>query len=130
MEKMTVSCEGCQAGCCRYVATQLDEPADRDDFDNIRWYLMHERVHVFIDHEGDWYLEFETDCLNLSDDHLCMIYDTRPRICARHGVSDGTCEFHAEDLPYEYRFSTADEFEQYLAERGIRWRGGSVISNQ
>jgi len=33
--------------CCRYFALQIDNPKTADDYDNIRWYLVHENVVAF-----------------------------------------------------------------------------------
>ena len=115
-------CDGCAAECCRYVATQIDKPTCRRDYDHIRWYLMHRDVYVFVDHDGDWYLEFATACENLGADHRCLRYEERPRICRRHGEDDTDCEFHGEDPPYKRRFATAREFEAWLDKRGRKWR--------
>jgi len=121
-KKKAPSCETCGAQCCRYVATQIDEPDCKTDYDHIRWYLLHEKVFVFIDHDGDWYLEFETDCASLGEDNRCLNYDSRPRICRRHGETGAPCEFLSKHEPYEIRFSTARDFEAWLEKRGIKWR--------
>ncbi|MEL7238972.1 MAG: YkgJ family cysteine cluster protein, partial [Planctomycetota bacterium] len=54
-EPVTPLCERCSALCCRQIALPLDNPEDAEDFDNIRWYLMHENVHVFVEDE-QWYI--------------------------------------------------------------------------
>ncbi len=113
-------CDRCGAGCCRYVAVEIDEPTSKRDYDHIRWYLLHNNVHVFADHEGYWYVEFETDCGSLDAEARCGSYERRPRICRHHGEKDATCEFM--DDPHMVRFSNAEEFENYLDEQGIQWR--------
>ena len=122
-KERAVSCGDCGALCCRYVATQIDDPTCKTDYDNIRWYLLHDNVYVFKDHDGDWYLEFETPCAQLDADGRCTNYANRPRICRRHGEEDHiACEFHSDEDPYEVRFSSAAEFEDYLDAQGVRWR--------
>ena len=121
-ERATVSCTTCPAMCCRYIATQIDEPTRKREYDHIRWYLMHRDVHVFIDHDEEWYLEFETPCENLGPDNRCLIYEDRPRICSDHGDSDVICEFHSDTDPHQTRFSHASEFECWLDEQGIKWQ--------
>ena len=116
-----ISCDSCTAACCRYVATGIDTPTCKKDYDHVRWYLMHRHVSVFIDHEDEWYIEFATDCENLEDDGRCGIYEKRPRICANHGATETMCEFYSEDLPYKKHFTRADEFESYLEAQGITW---------
>jgi hypothetical protein len=121
--KQDLSCATCGARCCRYVATQIDTPDCKRDYDNIRWYLLHRDVYVFIDHDDDWYLEFETDCTELDDNHRCVNYDSRPRLCRLHGEDDdGPCEFATDEEPFKIRFANAREFEAYLDEHGIKWR--------
>jgi Fe-S-cluster containining protein len=117
-----VSCHNCPAMCCRYVASEIDAPTSKREYDNIRWYLMHRDVFVFVDHEDDWYLEFETACENLGADNRCQRYEERPRICREHGDTDVDCEFHAGTEPHKIRFSTAAEFEAWLDSQGIKWR--------
>ncbi|MFC1452731.1 YkgJ family cysteine cluster protein [Verrucomicrobiota bacterium] len=119
----TAACVECGAKCCRYVALQIDDPTCKRDYDNIRWYLMHKGVFVFVDHEGDWYIEFETDCSRLGSDGLCRRYEERPRICREHGGGARLpCESAAEAEPHKVRFSEAVEFERYLDSRRIDWR--------
>lgn len=117
-----VSCDACDAACCRYVATQIDTPTCKRDYDNIRWYLLHNAVNVFIDHDDAWYLEFETDCSRLDAQGRCTTYEQRPRLCARHGEDGTDCEFHGASAPYKRIFRTAAEFEAYLSRKGIAWR--------
>jgi len=121
-KKMTDICHECGARCCRYMATEIDEPSCKKDYDHIRWYLMHENIHVFFDHEGDWFLEVESRCEHLGPDGRCMNYKDRPRICRNYGDDRQTCEYLAEEEPFERRFSTAPEFEAWLEEQMIKWR--------
>jgi hypothetical protein len=58
-------CYGC-AACCRYVAVEFDPPTVPRDYDQIHWYLTHRDVSVYIDWEGDWYVEFKTLCEHLT----------------------------------------------------------------
>ncbi len=116
-----VTCDGCCARCCRYVATQIDKPRSKREYDYIRWYLKHRDVNVFIDHGGGWFVEFETPCDHLDDDHRCSCYETRPQICRRHGSGATDCEFHGATDPYQMRFTSAAEFEAWLTGRGVDW---------
>ncbi len=121
-EAPAVSCEDCGARCCRYVATQIDTPTSKRDYDYLRWYLLHSHVNVFIDHGGGWFIEFETPCEQLGEDHRCTGYETRPDICRQHGIGDTDCEFHGATEPYKRRFKTAAALEEWLDKRGIDWR--------
>jgi Fe-S-cluster containining protein len=118
----TLICDSCRAQCCRYVATQIDPPVRKRDYDHIRWYLLHKNVFVFIDHDEEWYLEFETSCSALQKSNLCGNYDDRPKICIKHGEGRSMCEFISEQEPHVVRFSTAVDFEAYLDKRGMNWR--------
>lgn len=113
-------CQACGSSCCRYVALGIDTPTCKKDYDHIRWYLLHGKVAVFVDHEDTWYIEFQSDCTMLAEDGLCTYYTERPRICRRHGVEDQTCEFFAN--PYQLRFENHVEFETWLEENNIKWR--------
>jgi len=121
-KKNKLTCESCKGTCCRYIAIQIDAPTSKREYDHMRWYLLHRGVHVFVDHDGDWFVEFKTDCSELTDDNVCGAYGKRPRICREHGDIDGICEFHAEGEPHKHRFSSAREFEAYLDRRGTKWR--------
>ena len=116
-------CFECKAMCCRYLAMEIDRPTSKREYDQIRWFLLHRNVFVFIDHDKAWYLEFETPCEALDPDtHHCTKYDERPRICREHGEQDvPECDFHGEE-PHIARFATTDEFEAYLERKGIDWR--------
>lgn len=118
----TLICDNCTAQCCRYVATQIDPPVRKRDYDHIRWYLLHKDVYIFIDHDEDWYLEFETSCTALQRDNRCGNYNDRPKICMKHGEGKSMCEFISEEEPHIVRFSTAAEFEKYLDKAGVGWR--------
>lgn len=113
-------CEACGAQCCRYVGVGIDRPRTKREFDTIRWYLLHENIHVYIDHENDWYIEFQTECENLLPDGACREYADRPQICRDHGWPAGSCEYFAD--PHRRLFRTVADFETYLGERGIDWR--------
>jgi hypothetical protein len=46
-------CSKCTGLCCRYFALPIETPDDKEDYDDIRWYLCHEDVTVFVE-DGDW----------------------------------------------------------------------------
>jgi Fe-S-cluster containining protein len=104
------------------VAIEIDKPTCKRDYDQIRWYLLHDRVTVFVDHDGDWHVEFEADCSAVGPDHRCKAYEQRPRVCRDYPGGDEECEHVAEDSPYAMRFLTAGDFETYLDAKGIDWR--------
>jgi len=104
------------------VATQLDTPTTKREYDNIRWYLMHENVNVFVDQDGDWMLEFVTPCSNLRPDHSCSHYAQRPRICREYPADGNQCEYFGTSEPYKLLFTTAEQFESYLSNKGVAWQ--------
>lgn len=110
----SILCEHCTGLCCRYVALPLEKPTTRRDFDDIRWFVMHQGVSVFCE-DGDWFVQFASKCDNLQDDNLCGIYESRPHICREY--SAGECDYQGGDYNYEYRFTTPDEVERYVAKR-------------
>ncbi|HIE10921.1 MAG TPA: YkgJ family cysteine cluster protein [Kiritimatiellae bacterium] len=107
-------CRDCDARCCRYLAIEIDRPRTAADYDDIRWYLLHRQVAVFIDHDGIWHLEFRSRCEALGPDNRCTIYGCRPRICRKHG-EENLCEFHAS--PYAVYMRTVEDLERYRAAR-------------
>ncbi len=86
-EKNKRLCDGCE-GCCKHVAVGIDTPEDKDDYDNIIWFLLHENVRVFVDHDNDWYLEFLTKCSALDENKLCKLYNERPNICRKYSQNE------------------------------------------
>lgn len=102
-------CDHCTAKCCHYFALPIDEPTERQDFDYIRWYLLHDRASVFVD-DGTWYLLVHTTCKHLRDDYRCGIYETRPRICRQYTTD--ACEFES-DWCYEQYFETPEQIDEY-----------------
>ena len=119
-EYEALPCVECQAKCCRYVAIEIDTPTTKKQYEDIRWYLLHENVSVFVDHNHCWHVEFKTRCRALGDDHCCHEYETRPQLCRDHGWPIGSCEFF--DSPYKYRFQSLEEFETHMDRRKPGWR--------
>lgn len=113
-------CDACGAKCCRYVSIEIDKPTGKRDYDTIRWYLLHRNVNVYIDHEEEWFVEFITPCEELRPANRCGAYEERPQVCRDHGWPIGTCEFF--DDPTKHYFTSAADFEAYLAKKNIDWR--------
>ncbi|MFQ5734421.1 MAG: YkgJ family cysteine cluster protein [Planctomycetaceae bacterium] len=104
-----VLCEHCTGKCCRYFALPIDTPKIREDFDHIRWYMIHGRVSIFVD-EATWYLMVHADCRHLLDDNRCGIYEDRPQICRDYTTVD--CEYD-DDACYEKFFETPEQIWEY-----------------
>lgn len=109
-------CEGCSK-CCEYVALEIDEPEDKEDFEHIRWYLLHKDVWVFIDHDGSWNIQFNTPCLKLREDHLCNYYESRPQICREYSTKN--CDKYGEGDSFKLLFKTIEEFDEWFAKGKI-----------
>ncbi len=110
----SVLCEHCTAVCCRYIALPIEEPTDRRDYDDIRWYVMHEGISVFVE-DGDWYIQFATPCQNLRPDNMCGIYESRPAICREYQAGD--CDYAGGEYKYEVLLTTPEQVEQYAIEQ-------------
>ncbi|MGD2109966.1 MAG: YkgJ family cysteine cluster protein [Phycisphaerae bacterium] len=110
----SILCEHCAAACCRYLALPIDKPTTKRDFDDIRWYLMHEGVSVFVE-DGDWYVQYQTRCKNLGSDNRCTIYETRPEICAEYEPNG--CDYQGGDYGYDHLFTHAKQIEAFYREK-------------
>ena len=84
-------CHKCSALCCRYFALQIDTPEDAEDFDSIKWYLIHEDTWVWVD-DNEWYVQVDRKCKHLQSNNLCGIYETRPQICRDLARGSPECE--------------------------------------
>ncbi len=104
-------CEHCTAACCRYIALPIEKPETRADFDDIRWYLLHEHVSVFVE-DGDWYIAFNTPCRHLQPDNRCGIYEARPRVCRAYSTDN--CDYHSGDYGWEEHFAAPEHLDEYL----------------
>jgi Fe-S-cluster containining protein len=108
-EKLT--CDKCNAMCCRYVTLELDCPEVLEDFDFVKWYVAHENVFVFVEEDGTWNIEFITPCKHLDKENKCGIYSNRPSICKDY--SHDECPFHNEYKEI-YRFEKIEDVDEYI----------------
>jgi uncharacterized protein len=116
-------CSKCSGLCCRYFALPIDNPDCAQDYDNIRWYLCHENVTVFVEKE-QWYIGIANRCKHLQDDNRCGIYETRPRICRKYSTDN--CDYHGGEYEFELLFTSAEQLDRYakgkLAEEAAKKR--------
>jgi Fe-S-cluster containining protein len=106
-------CPTCGAKCCRYVVVEIAKPRDKTDRDEIRWFLSHENVLVFIDHDDNtWNVQFTTPCRHLGKDHRCDIYADRFDVCRSHETE--TCEASGGEIDAVI-FRTAEEYDLWRA---------------
>ncbi len=103
-------CAYCTAKCCKYFALPIDTPTTRQDFDYIRWYLLHDGATVFTE-DDTWYLLVHTTCKHLLPDNRCGIYYTRPQICRDYSTEN--CEYD-ETWVYDRYFETPEQITEFI----------------
>jgi Fe-S-cluster containining protein len=106
-----ILCEHCTAACCRYIALPIDTPETPAEFDDVRWFLLHEGVSVFVE-DGDWYIALETCCRHLQADQRCAIYATRPNVCRAYSTDD--CDYHSGDYGWQQHFTSPEHLDAYF----------------
>jgi len=105
-------CDKCNGLCCRYFALPIDTPEDKGDYDDIRWFLCHKAITVFVE-EGDWYINIKNQCRHLSTNgHRCKIYNKRPRIC--RGYTTRNCDRTEGEYDYEMHFTNDKQMQEYI----------------
>jgi len=110
-----ILCQKCAGLCCRYIALPIETPESKADYDDIRWYLAHEGISVFVEDE-DWFINIANRCKYLNKDNLCDIYEHRPKIC--RGYKEANCDYHSGDYGYELHFTCTEELDEYLEKIG------------
>lgn len=117
-------CGGCIALCCRYFALEIDKPTHPKDFDDLRWYLLHDRTAIFTEGRS-WFVQIFNKCSWLGDDGRCQGYDQRPSICREYDndwcdkdETRGGDKEHDPDLT----FRTLAELEAYRDRWVARWK--------
>lgn len=106
-------CNQCVALCCRYFAFSIDKPEKKRDFEDLRWYILHEDTIIFVE-DGQWYVQVNRKCRALLPDNRCGIYHNRPTIC--RGYTTDSCDWHADAYDYDHVFSEPEQIEQYAKE--------------
>ena len=107
-----VLCDKCTGLCCRYFALPIETPEDGEDYDDIRWYLCHKDITVFVE-DGDWYINIKNRCKHLSEkDYQCRIYNKRPKICREYTIKD--CDMIEGKYDYELLFTNDKQMEEYI----------------
>ena len=108
------TCGKCDGKCCRDVSIEIDKPENFDDFETIKWFLAHKNIIVYIDNDGDWMVEFETDCKFLDENNNCKIYSERYKMCLEHEPNE--CIMNGDGEHYERIFRTAEDIDSYMKE--------------
>ena len=104
-------CVKCNGLCCRYVALPIEKPKEKSDYDDIKWFLCHENITVFVE-DGDWYINIKNKCRHLKKDNRCVNYENRPNICRKYRHSD--CDFTEGEYDYELHFTDDKQMEEYI----------------
>jgi len=113
-------CRTCGARCCRYITVEIKKPRARVDVEEVRWFLAHKNVCVYIDADDEsWNVQFHTDCRHLDADNGCTIYPRRYDICREHDPED--CEASGAEAT-DTVFHTTDEFDAWRKERKAKKR--------
>lgn len=107
----TKTCIGCQY-CCTYVSLPIDTPRTDADFDVVRWYLAHRNIHIYIDHDGDWFFLVNNVCENLTPQG-CVIYENRFDICRNYEAE--SCEMTRGEPGEKVLFRTVEDFDRWSA---------------
>jgi hypothetical protein len=115
-----ILCEHCTGVCCRYIALPIDTPDSAEEFDYLRWYLIHRGVSIFVE-DDDWYICFQTTCQHLQADNRCGIYLTRPQICRSYSTDN--CDYHSGDYGWQEHFTAPEHLDAYLAAQKARAAG-------
>ncbi len=118
-------CEYCTAKCCRYFALPIETPTEFEDFEFIRWYLLHDRATIFKE-DDDWYLLVHTTCRHLEKDNRCGIYETRPQICRDYTTEN--CEYE-DDWTYDFYLESHEQVGEY-AEAVLQKKGKTIRSRK
>ncbi|MCK5612259.1 YkgJ family cysteine cluster protein [Candidatus Pacearchaeota archaeon] len=112
MTKLT--CNNCDGKCCKYVAIEIDTPETKEDFENIRWYVAHKNIIVYVDEDDVWHIEFQTTCEHLGEANKCQVYEKRPEICRQYDHDE--CHFH-NDYEEKHTFGNIEEIDKYIKKK-------------
>ena len=60
-------CDHClPAKCCLYFALEIDTPTSKEDFEDMLWYIAHEKIEIFVE-DKKWYLKVLNRCRMLNE---------------------------------------------------------------
>src|SRR3989344_3417896 len=127
MSDELIPCNKCTAVCCRQVTVSLDPLETEEDYQEMRWLIVHKNVHICVDEEGDFWVEFYTDCEHLGSHHECKIYENRPQICRDHELD--SCEVNGEGEAYPFIFTNEGELNAYIT-KYYKKEGKKYIKNK
>ena len=108
-------CNDCTALCCRDFTLSTTKPRTRDEIDEMCWYLRMDTARVFV-RNYRWHYLFDGNCIYLTKNNLCKIYDRRPPRCRRHDSS--FCEKNGDF--FDTLITTPEELMEYLDAEKLR----------
>ncbi|MDP3981276.1 MAG: YkgJ family cysteine cluster protein [Chlamydiota bacterium] len=111
------TCVDCFAPCCRYIAIEVQTPRDPSDIDLFKWYLLHRGVSMQIDPDGSWHVIVPTKCEALSEDNMCGVHASRPKVCRDYTLDE--CERYGPEDHTPIIFRSVEEMETYLKEKKL-----------
>jgi Fe-S-cluster containining protein len=104
-------CDGCDL-CCRHVAVEIDKPENKKEFDQIRWFLLHDDIWIFVDNDDSWNMQVNRPCVKLKD-KMCSYYEKRPQICRDYSAVN--CERNGDGDSFKVMWKSLEEFEEWFA---------------
>jgi len=113
-EDIDPMCRRCQSKCCRYFCFEIDKPDSFEEFENLRWFILHEGVSIHVD-KGDWFISINNKCKWLADDGRCINYDNRPMICREYTTD--ACDATGGDYQYDELFEAAEQIAAYARKK-------------
>ena len=108
-------CQGC-GQCCTYITIEIKKPQDKDDWDELLWFLNHENIWIFVE-DGEWFVQVNNKCKHLKDDKTCGIYQRRPLVCREHNHE--SCEKYGYGEAYDILFKTPEDMLKYMKRENI-----------
>jgi len=99
----------CRSMCCTGISVPIDRPKNKTDIEELRFYLIHKNIEVYINNRR-WYILVNEKCKNLGRNFLCKDYERRPLICRKH--TNDECEYWGDY--FDIRFGDEKELLAYL----------------
>ena len=111
------TCEGCGGLCCRSFVLPIDTPETREDFDLLRWLVLHHSVQLLVQ-DTVWEIEIGLPCEHIQPNGRCGIYGRRPQVCVGYDIA--SCERHQPPL-YDAIIDNEHALEAWVVARyGMR----------
>jgi len=110
-------CQKCDGACCKNLAMIIGRPINKKEVEDLKWQLQFDRVKVYIRNRR-WHQLIESDCMYLTKDGRCKIYDQRPDRCRKY--TQENCEYHGDF--HDIMFETPQDLEDYLFKEKERRR--------